>query len=413
MTLEDFLSSSWSIRRLRAGPFRDCIDLYTDRLRKDGYSAVSARFSIRIVNCFIRWLTERHFDREGIDEQLAARFLEAEDRGCLLRDGDRLSISRFIKVLREAQLIAPALPRTLGPADQILARFRAYLEYRHGLSPTSSKTYARHTRPFLRDMAITGTDHFARLTQADVLGYVERHARDASAATAVSMCSRLRSFLRYLQVEGLIADDLAACVPSIRKWRFKALPTYLSAAQLQQVFQSCDQSTAAGRRDYAVVMLLARLGLRAKEVATLTLDDIDWRAGQFRIQGKGRQRATMPLPPDVGAAIAAYLREGRPVSDSREVFLGVYAPHVGFPTAAGIRDIAGRALRRAGVIGIAHYGSHVLRHSLATELLRSGATLTQIGQVLRHKDHNTTRIYAKVDLASLHTLSLPWPGAGR
>lgn len=413
MTLEEFLGGSWSIRRLRAGPFRDCIDLYTDGLRKDGYSVVSARFSIRIVSCFIRWLTDGHFDREDINEQLAARFLEAEDRGCLLRSGDRSSISRFIRVLREAKVIAPALSPALDPTDQILESFRAYLNDRHGLNRRSSEAYVRFTRPFLVALSMTQPDDFARLTQADVLGYVEQHARDASAATAVAMCSRLRSFLRYLQVAGLIADDLAACVPSIRKWRFTALPTYLSTAQLRQVFQSCDQSTAVGRRDYAVIMLLAKLGLRAEEVATLTLDDIDWRSGQFCIQGKGRQRATMPLPPDVGAAIAAYLREGRPVSDSRQVFLRVYAAHVGFPSAAGIRDIARRALRRAGVTGLAHHGSHVLRHSLATELLRSGATLAQVGQVLRHKDHNTTRIYAKVDLASLRTLSLPWPDGGR
>jgi len=392
MTLEEFFSGSWSIRSLRAGPIKDCIDLYVDRLRKDAYSTVSARFSIRIVSCFIRWLTERRYGLKDIDEQLAARFLKADDRGCLLRGGDRLSLSRLISVLREAQLIGPAVPRTPDPAEQILEDFRAYLECRHGLCPTSSEAYAKHTRPFLRDMAITGTGHFARLAQADVLGYVERHAQDASAATAVSMCSRLRSFLRYLHVQGFIANDLAACIPSVRKWRFTALPTYLSAAQLRSVFQSCDQTTATGRRDYAVVMLLARLGLRAKEVANLTLDDIDWRAGEVSIWGKGRQRATMPLPPDVGTAVAAYLQDGRPVSDSRELFLGVYAPHAGFPTAAGIRDIARRALRRAGVTGLAHGGSHVLRHSLATELLRSGATLTQIGQVLRHKGNDTTRI---------------------
>ena len=157
--------------------------------------------------------------------------------------------------------------------------------------------------------------------------------------------------------------------------------------------------------------MLSRLGLRAQEVATLTLDDIDWRAGQFRIEGKGRQSAIMPLPPDVGAAIAAYLQSGRPVSDHRQIFLKAYPPHSGFPPATGIRDIAARALRRAGINDIAHRGSHIFRHSLATELLGSGAALTQISQVLRHRDHNTTRIYAKVDLASLRTLSLPWPGA--
>jgi len=288
-----------------------------------------------------------------------------------------------------------------------------YLEQRKGLRTNSSDDYLKFIRPFLRDMSITQTDDFAALTQAGVLGYVERRGRAASAATAVAMCSRLRSFLRYLLVEGLIVDDLAACIPSIKKWRFTALPTFLSAAQIQQVLQCCDQATATGRRDYAVLKLLSRLGLRANEVATLTLDDIDWRSGQFSIQGKGRQKATMPLLPDIGAAIAAYLREGRPASDRRQVFLRAHPPHVGFPSSSGIREIASRALERAGIHGLAHHGSHVFRHSLATGLLRSGATLTQVGQVLRHKDHNTTRIYAKVDLASLRTLSLPWPGAGQ
>lgn len=410
MTLDDFLNGSWTIRDLRAGPFRDCIDLYTARLRKDGYSTVTARYSVRIVNCFIRWLTEHHFDRADINEQLVVRFFDDEDRGCGLRDGDPAAIGRFVVVLREAAIIAPASPRPLGPTDQILERFRAYLDRRHGISPRSCEAYVRFTRPFLRDMSITRPGDLARLTPTDVLGYVERHARDASAATAVAMCSRLRSFLRYLQVEGFIANDLAACVPSVKKWRFTALPTYLSAAQLEQVLQHCDQNTASGRRDYAILLLLSGLGLRAQEVATLSLDDIDWRAGQFRIQGKGRQQATMPLPPDVGAAIAAYLQSGRPVSDRRQLFLRAHPPHSGFPPTSGIRDIAARALRRAGISDIAHRGSHIFRHSLATELLRSGAALTQISQVLRHKDLDTTRIYAKVDLASLRTLSLPWPG---
>jgi site-specific recombinase XerD len=411
MTLDDFLSGSWTVRDLRAGPFRDCIDLYTARLRNDGYSTVTARYSVRIVNCFIHWLAEHHFDCGDIDDQLVARFFRDEDRGCGLRGGDPAAIDRFVAVLREAGIVAPAVPRPPSPADQILERFREYLDHRHGLSARSCAAYIKFTRPLLRDMSIAGPDDFARLTTADVLGYVERRARDASAATAVAMCSRLRSFLRYLQVEGLIAHDLAACVPSVKKWRFTALPTYLSVTQLEQVLQHCDRNTASGRRDYAILLLLSRLGLRAQEVATLTLDDIDWRAGQFRIHGKGRQQAIMPLPPDVGTAIAAYLQSGRPVSDSRALFLKAYPPHSGFPPTSGVRDIAGRALQRAGIGGIAHRGSHIFRHSLATELLRSGAALTQISQVLRHKDHNTSRIYAKVDLASLRTLSLPWPGA--
>ena len=165
-----------------------------------------------------------------------------------------------------------------------------------------------------------------------------------------------------------------------------------------------------GRRDYAILMMLAKLGLRAGEVATLTLDDIDWRSGEMLIRAKGRQRVRMPMPPDVGAAVVACLRDSRPTSSCRRLFLRTLAPHVGFASGCAITMIAKTALERAGVRGYAHHGAHIFRHSLATELLRSGATLSEIGQLLRHESHDTTRIYAKVDIQRLRTLSLPWPG---
>lgn len=413
MTLDEHLGRSRILRRLRAGPFKDGIDLYAERLRKDGYGPHHAGQAISTVARFTRWLTDHHFGPSDIDEHLVGRFLAFRMLRRPLRAGDRSSLSRLIAVLREAEVIGPQLPAKRNPGEQILESFREYLGRRRGLSPTSSENYVWFIRRFLHDLSITLTADLARLSQDDVVGYVERHASDGSATTAKLMCSRLRSFLTYLEVEGVIGHELAACIPSIRQWRLTGLPTYLSAAQLQQVYRSCDRDTAVGRRDYAVLMMLGGLGLRAKEVATLTLDDIDWRAGQFRVQGKGRQRATMPLPPDVGAALVAYLRDGRPASDSRRVFLRARPPRIGFPTASGIIGIARSALDRAGVTGVNHRGAHVFRHSLATELLRSGASLTEIGQVLRHQDHDTTRIYAKVDLASLRTLSLPWPGGGQ
>jgi integrase len=224
------------------------------------------------------------------------------------------------------------------------------------------------------------------------------------------MCWALRAFLRYLHHQGLIPLALAGCVPSIRSWKLASLPTYLSAAQIQSVLESCDRTTALGRRDYAVLMMLAKLGLRASEVATLALDDIDWRAGEMLIHAKGRQRARMPIPPDVGAAVVAYLRDGRPRSSCRRLFLRTLAPHVGFASGCTITMIAKAAFDRAGIRGYARQGAHLFRHSLATELLRSGASLSQIGQLLRHKSHDTTRIYAKVDIEALRALSLPWPG---
>src|SRR5271169_89111 len=192
-----------------------------------------------------------------------------------------------------------------------------------------------------------------------------------------------------------------------------SLPTYLSTAQVQKVLDGCDRATAMGRRDYAILMMLAKLGLRANEVATLTLDDVDWRSGEMLVRAKGRQRARMPIPPDVGAAVVAYLRDGRPKSSCRRLFLRTLAPNVGFASGCAITMIAKTALERAGIRGYAHQGAHIFRHSLATELLRSGATLSEIGQLLRHESHDTTRIYAKVDIDALRTLSLPWPGGAQ
>jgi integrase len=196
----------------------------------------------------------------------------------------------------------------------------------------------------------------------------------------------------------------------MRRWKLATLPTYLSAAQVRKALDGCDRETVMGRRDYAILLLLAKLGLRADEVATLTLDDIDWRASEILVRAKGRQRARMPIPPDVGAAIVAYLRNGRPKSSCRRLFVRTLAPHVGFASGSAITMIAKVTLDRVGIEGCAHRGAHIFRHSLATELLRSGATLSEIGQLLRHESHDTTRIYAKVDIDALRTLSLPWPG---
>lgn len=205
----------------------------------------------------------------------------------------------------------------------------------------------------------------------------------------------------------------SGCVPSIRRWTLADVPSHVSAAQVHKILDGCDRATAMGRRDYAILLLLARLGLRAGEVAALTLDDIDWRAGEMLLDAKGRQRVRMPIPPDVGAAVVAYLRDGRPKSQCRRLFLCTVAPHAGFASGCAITEIASSALKRAGIRGCAHHGAHVFRHSFATELLRSGATLSEIGQLLRHESHDTTRIYAKVDIDTLRTLSLPWPGGAQ
>lgn len=217
------------------------------------------------------------------------------------------------------------------------------------------------------------------------------------------MCWSLRAFLRYLHHRGLNARPLADCVPSMRRWKLATLPTYLPAAQVRKALDGCDRKTVMGRRDYAILLLLAKLGLRADEVATLTLDDIDWRASEILVRAKGRQRARMPIPPDVSAQWPP-----------KVVVPTAVRPHtratLGFAYGCAITMIAKAALDRVGIEGCAHRGAHIFRHSLAIELLRSGATLSEIGQLLRHENHDTTRIYAKVDIGALRTFSLPGPG---
>jgi len=410
MTTSAYFSSGKTLRRLHEGPLGVHVDLYSARLLKEGHCRQSACRCLRVVGDFSRWLASKQLGLRDVDEKRVAQYQAFRLRYRCPFASDRPALNRLLVLLREAGAIALQTPVTLSRHEQIFEDFERYLDQECGLTPVTIIRHLPVVRRFLRETCADGADDFVKLSQAVITGYVERHAQDQSAASARSMCWTLRAFLRYLQYKAMIPLDLAACVPSVRRWRFSTLPTYLSVEQVQHVLDVCDRNTAAGRRDYAILMMLARLGLRANEVATLTLDDVDWRSGQMSIHGKGRQRTQMPLSPDVGAALAAYLQDGRPESDSRRIFLRGLAPNVGFASSAAISMIAKSALTQARIDGFAHKGAHLFRHSLATELLRSGATLTEIGQLLRHRSQDTTRIYAKVDIDGLRTLGLAWPG---
>jgi site-specific recombinase XerD len=220
------------------------------------------------------------------------------------------------------------------------------------------------------------------------------------------------TLLRYLFHRGIVAVDLATCVPTIATWSLSNVPRFLAGEQIRKILGSCDKETAIGKRDYALLLLLARLGLRAGEVVALTLDDFDWDAGLVTVRGKGKRVAQMPLPSEVGTAIANYLSTGRPKCSSRRVFIRAKAPLTGFANSIAICSLVDKAMERAGVES-EYRGSHVCRHSLATGMRNHGASLDEIGDVLRHRRPDTTRIYAKVDLASLRSIALPWPGGSR
>ena len=410
MIAEEYLSRSRLYRHLRNGSHGELVELYASRLAKEGLARHGTWRCLNLVGDLLSWMASSRSKLTDLDERRVERYLRHRGGRQSIQPGDRAALKRWLSALRDAGAILPAALPPISAQDQIFAEFSDYLRRERGLAQRTIVSHLPAIRRFLSEVCPAGADDLGRISQEDVTGYIERHARDWSPKSGKAMCWSLRAFLRYLHHKGLNAFPLAGCVPSIRQWKFASLPTYLSSAQVEKVLDGCDRATAMGRRDYAILMILAKLGLRASEVATLTLDDVDWRSGEMLIRAKGRKRAKMPLPPEVGAAVVTYLRDGRPRSSCRRLFLRTLAPHVGFASGCAITMIAKTALERAGIRGYAHQGAHIFRHSLATELLRSGATLPEIGQLLRHESHDTTRIYAKVDIEALRTLSLPWPG---
>ena len=410
MEVEEYLRRSRLFRRLKSGPHSQLVERFAVRLIEDGLVRLGTWRCLNVVGGLLSWIASRRCALATLDERKVERYLRHRAGRQSIQPGDRAALKRWLSVLREAGAIAPAAAPPLTPHDRIFKEFDAYLRTERGLAPKSIVRHLPLVRRFLHEVCPTGASDLCKISQESVVSYIKRHAQDWSPRTGKAMCWSLRAFLRYLHHRGLNPRDLSGCVPSMRRWKLATLPAYLPAAQVQKALDGCDRTTVMGRRDYAILLMLARLGLRADEVATLTLDDIDWRASEMLVRAKGRQRARMPIPPDVGAAVVAYLRNGRPESSCRRLFIRTLAPHVGFASGGAITMIAKTALDRAGIQGCAHRGAHVFRHSLATELLRSGATLSEIGQLLRHQSHDTTRIYAKVDVDMLRTLSPPWPG---
>lgn len=410
---EEYLGRSQLFRRLRNGPHGQLVERYAARVVTDGLVPHGTWRCLNVVGGLLCWIANHRCVLADLDDRMVEQYLRHRVTKQSIQPGDRSALKRWLSVLREEGAIAPAVLPPLTAHDRIFREFDAYLRTERGLAPKSIIRHLPVIRRFLHEVCPAGDDDLGKISQTEVIHYVERHAQDWSPGTGKAMCWSLRAFLRYLHHQGLNRHALAGCVPSIRRWKLTSLPTFLPTAQVQKALDGCDRTTLMGRRDYAILMLLAKLGLRADEVATLTLDDIDWRASELLVHAKGRQRARMPISPDVGEAIVAYLRNGRPKASCRRLFIRAIAPHVGFASGCAITMIAKTALDRVGIKGCAHRGAHIFRHSLATELLRSGATLTEIGQLLRHESHDTTRIYAKVDIEALRRLSPPWPGDAR
>jgi site-specific recombinase XerD len=303
-----------------------------------------------------------------------------------------------------AQTPSPEEPVT--PAEALLQRYRCYLIQERGLAASTIAAYSHVARLFLFHRAPEGEPDLKPLDAAAVIDFVTAECRTRKIGSAKYIVCGLRALLRFLYADGHVERPLSAAVPSVAGWRLAGLPKALSRREVAALLASCDRRSTVGRRDFAVLTLLVRLGLRAGEVASLTLTDVDWRAGEVMIRGKGRREERLPLPTDVGEALVAWLRRGRPRCESPKLFTRVRAPHGGL-TNSGVSGVVRAAAARAGLSSVS---AHRLRHTAATEMLRAGAGLPEVAQVLRHASTLTTSLYAKVDRQTLRTLAQPWPG---
>lgn len=390
-------------------PHQDCARSVVNLMMDQSYSAKSIRSTIQTISAFVEWKKDcRNGEPTVVLYDDIDRFIKCRASTATLRHGERRSLQRLRAKLIEVGVVYQA-PPAVHPTDDLTGRFAIELRRRGYAAPTIS-AHLRYSRQFLRALWIDGPG-VTHLQYDDIRDYLASQFERHTAATSKIISSRLRVFLQFCWSAGVTELDLAQAVPMVKNHRLSSLPSFMSADQLGRVLAACDRATVAGRRDFAILMLMSRLGLRAKEVALLSLDDIDWHRGLVQVHGKGGRVAAMPLSQDVGAAIADYVVDGRPSSGSRTIFHRVDTPCTPFLTATPVILIARRALKRAGITGLRSHHAHIFRHTFATMAIRSGVSLTELAQVLRHKEPDTTRIYAKLDTERLRSLARPWMGA--
>lgn len=395
------------LERLRVGPLAPFLDVYISRIAQDGFLPSSVPCQAYAIARFSKWLEQEDIRLGDLDEIRVRRFLD-RDPG-VVHFPEPATIRRLLLILRDIGVLRAEPPAVVTSLQHCVGEYRKYLVHQRGLAESCLPNYISYVEHFLAGRFGANEPCFMELCASDVTTFVREQAEKLSPGRKKLLVTALRSFLRYLQHQGLIMVELSGCVPAVACWSLSEIPKSLPTGTVQRVLAHQVRTTAVGCRNFAILMLLARLGLRAGEVVALNLEDLDWEEGVIRIRRKGARWTQLPLPADVGEAIATYLRSHRPRCSSRRVFLRHRAPIRGFAHTITVSSIVRRTLIRAGVDS-ARTGAHLLRHTLAVDLLRNGASLDEIGDVLGHRSPNTTALYAKVDLAALSTITLPWPG---
>ena len=397
---------------LDPGPLRPLVDRFTGHLTGLGHTALTMSGYGDAARHFAAWLHLAGKCASDIDADTCADFASHHCRCPSFRRCDRVSAKyarracRFVRFLSECGAAGGLVAPGPTPMDPSVLLFQDWLRRHRGIAEC---TVSKHGRMVTRLLGALGTDP-ARYTAASIRKVILDEARGTSAAYAKTMTTALRGYLRFLAASGACRPELAHAVPTIPQWRLSAMPRYLPADDVARLIASCDVSKAHGLRDKAILLLLARLGLRAGDVLALRLADLCWPEGTLRVRGKGRREVCLPLPQDAGDATLEYVCRARPTSDSDAVFLRSSAPFRPFAGSSTISSLVRLALVRAGIPDPPSRGANLLRHSAATSMLRAGATLDTIGAVLRHRSATTTAHYAKVDVPMLLQVAQPWPG---
>jgi len=379
-----------------------------------GYKPDQIRFRLRHIAKLDLWLVRKKVSLRDLDEETVASFL-AQLRRRRPRNGRgaRTTLRQLLQLLRDSGVVPPRLElKAACPALRLADEYRCFAREQRGLVAATVYNYARHVDRFLLEHFGRDPVDLRQVTARDITKFIRRNGARFSRGKTAQIITGMRSFLRFARYRDYIKTDLAVTVPAVANWALAGLPKHLPRGAVQKVLRAVDRSSVRGKRNYAIFMILARLGLRAGEIVALRMEDIDWTNAEITVRSKkGPGWARLPLPADVGRAIVSYLRV-RPSSPHRNLFVRDYAPYSPFVASGPVSVLVRQAIEKAGVRS-ARTGAHVFRHTLATELLRHGASMDEIGRVLRHRDPDSTAIYAKVDLDALRPLALAWPGGVR
>jgi integrase/recombinase XerD len=410
--ISDYFKAPSALERMRSGTVGPHVDGFATALAESGYSPHTIRDYVRTAVHLGRWADGRGIALTELDDGVLGSFRRHLSQcRCFKRSkgvfkGAATAAEQLLAYLRRCGAIAATKPAArIAAADGMSERFATWMLRHRGVAPSTMSRYQFALRPFLTELGEKPEAYDASRIRAFIVKQLGTRGR----GDCRSAVSAIRAFLRFLVADGRAAPGIEQCVPTVPQWRLSSLPRYLEAPAVERVVSSCDLTKAHGLRDHAILLLLARLGLRGGDILAMTVDDVDWKCGTLRVRGKGRRETLLPVPQDVGDAMLAYLERGRPRATIDRMFLTAFAPIRPFASPATVSDIVRVALLRAGIHDAPSRGAHLLRHSAATAMLRAGSSLDTIATVLRHQSPDTTAHYAKVDVGMLREVAQAWP----